>query len=247
MDTDSLAGESVLFTATASDSDGDIVSSEWLINNSVVATGLTPSIALSDGSSVVTFRATDDDGDATTTSVTIFVAANLVGTSAADYFNTPPQGNMIDGKGGIDTAIYNGSLSDFSLSKGTDSWVITTNGESDSLVNIERLQFTNTNVALDLDGNAGKIVKLLAALLGKDSVTNKTYIGMGLDILDNGMSYEELMKAGIDVVFGSNPSGASVVGALYKNLVGSSAPQSVIDEYGGMLDNGSMTATELGM
>ena len=66
VDTDSLAGESVLFTATASDSDGDIVSSEWLINNSVVATGLTPSIALSDGSSVVTFRATDDDGDATT-------------------------------------------------------------------------------------------------------------------------------------------------------------------------------------
>ena len=247
VDTDSLAGESVLFTATASDSDGDIVSSEWLINNSVVATGLTPSIALSDGSSVVTFRATDDDGDATTTSVTIFVAANLVGTSAADYFNTPPQGNMIDGKGGIDTAIYNGSLSDFSLSKGTDSWVITTNGESDSLVNIERLQFTNTNVALDLDGNAGKIVKLLAALLGKDSVTNKTYIGMGLDILDNGMSYEELMKAGIDVVFGSNPSGASVVGALYKNLVGSSAPQSVLDEYGDILDNGSMTATELGI
>jgi Ca2+-binding RTX toxin-like protein len=52
---------------------------------------------------------------------------------------------------------------------------------------------------------------------------------------------------GNDVVFGSNPSGASVVDLLYKNLVGSSAPQSVIDEYGGMLDNGSMTATELGI
>ena len=32
---------------------------------------------------------------------------------------------------GIDTAIYNGSLSDSSLSKGTGSWVITTNGKSE--------------------------------------------------------------------------------------------------------------------
>ena len=246
-DTDSLAGESVSFTATASDNDGDIVSSEWLINNSVVATGLTPSIALSDGSSVVTFRATDDGGDAATTSVTIFVAANLVGTSAADYFSTAFQGDIIDGKDGIDTAIYSGSLSDFDLSKGTDSWTITKTDKSDSLVNIERIQFTDTNIALDLDGNAGKIVKLLGALLGKDSATNKTYVGMGLDILDNGMPYEDLMKAGIDVVFGSNPSGASVVDVFYKNLVGSSAPQSVLDEYGDILDNGSMTATELGI
>jgi methionine-rich copper-binding protein CopC len=246
-DTDSLAGESVSFTATASDNDGDIVSFEWLINNSVVATGLTPSIALSDGSSVVTFRATDDGGDAATTSVTIFVAANLVGTSAADYFSTAFQGDIIDGKDGIDTAIYSGSLSDFDLSKGTDSWTITKTDKSDSLVNIERIQFTDTNIALDLDGNAGKIVKLLGALLGKDSATNKTYVGMGLDILDNGMPYEDLMKAGIDVVFGSNPSGASVVDVFYKNLVGSSAPQSVLDEYGDILDNGSMTATELGI
>ena len=55
------------------------------------------------------------------------------------------------------------------------------------------------------------------------------------------------MKARINVVFGSDPSGASVVGVLYKNLVGSSAPQSVLDEYGDILDNGSMTATELGI
>ena len=70
---------------------------------------------------------------------------------------------------------------------------------------------------------------------------------MGLDILDNGISYEELMKARINVVFGSDPSGASVVGVLYKNLVGSSAPQSVLDEYGDILDNGYMTATEFGI
>jgi serralysin len=48
-------------------------------------------------------------------------------------------------------------------------------------------------------------------------------------------------------LFGSNPSGPSVLGTLYKNVVGSSAPQSISDEYGGMLDRGSMTSTELGI
>jgi hypothetical protein len=61
------------------------------------------------------------------------------------------------------------------------------------------------------------------------------------------MPYEELMKARLDVVVGPNPRGASVVGVLYTNLVGSSAPQSVLGEYGDILDNGSMTATELGI
>jgi len=74
-DTNSVAGETVSFSASAADSDGSVVSTEWSVNDSVVATGLTPSIALPDGATVVTFRATDDDGAASTASVTITVQA----------------------------------------------------------------------------------------------------------------------------------------------------------------------------
>ena len=61
------------------------------------------------------------------------------------------------------------------------------------------------------------------------------------------MTYEGLMKAAIDVIFGPNPTGASVVGAFYENLAGSPAPQSILDEYGALLDDKTMTPTELGM
>jgi hypothetical protein len=61
------------------------------------------------------------------------------------------------------------------------------------------------------------------------------------------MSYEALMRAGLDIVLGAAPNGASVVDLLYRNLVGSSAPQSILDEYGSMIDNGLMTSTELGI
>ena len=175
-------------------------------------------------------------------------ADTIIGTSGRDQFKGGLGSDVIDGKGGIDTAFFDFTTNEMSLVKSdTLGWFVNKNTEEDILLNIERLQFSNTNIALDLDGNAGKIVKLLGALLGKNSATNKTYVGMGLDILDNGMSYEELMKAGIDVVFGSNPNGASVVDVFYKNLVGSSAPQSVLDEYGDILDNGYMTATEFGI
>ena len=90
------------------------------------------------------------------------------------------------------------------------------------LQNIERLKFNDKYIAIDLDGNA-KTVKFLAALVGKESATNKEYVGAGLKLLDGGMSYEALMELGIGILLGANPSGASVVDLLYKNLVGSTA------------------------
>ena len=179
---------------------------------------------------------------------------NLIGSNFGDHLvgnelNNQLTGNagndIIDGSSGIDTAIYSGSLSDFTLTKGTDSWAITKSDESDSLVNIERLQFTNTNVALDLDGNAGKTAKLLAAVLGTEGISNKVYVGAGLYFLDGGMTYEELMQAALDVVLGANPSSSSVVDLLWANIVGPPTPADNLPQYSALIDNGTYTAAEL--
>ena len=74
-DTDGVAGEVVSVTATATDSDGELASTSWLIGDEVVASGTSARLPLSDGSTTVTFRATDDDGESTSTSVTITVEA----------------------------------------------------------------------------------------------------------------------------------------------------------------------------
>jgi hypothetical protein len=75
IDTDGVAGEVVSVTATATDSDGELASTSWLIGDEVIASGTSARLALSDGSTMVTFRATDDDGDSKSTSVTITVEA----------------------------------------------------------------------------------------------------------------------------------------------------------------------------
>ena len=193
---------------------------------------------------------------------------NLVGSNFSDILTGNELNNLliggkgndrIDGDDGIDVAVYSVDLKDAALNNFVDygssiggiqlttAWNVEVANESDTLRNIERLKFNDKYIALDLDGNAGKTVKLLAALLGKEAVTNETYVGAGLKALDDGMSYEALMRAGLDIVLGAAPNGASVVDLLYRNLVGSSAPQSILDEYGSMIDNGLMTSTELGI
>ena len=74
-DTDDSAGETVSFTATATDSDGTIASTQWLVDGSEVAIGLSATLSLPDGSTVVTFKAIDDDGASSTTTTTITVAS----------------------------------------------------------------------------------------------------------------------------------------------------------------------------
>jgi len=73
VDTDAAPGESVSLSATASDSDGTIVSTEWLVGGQVAGSGLSINLLLPDGDTLVTFRATDNLGAISTASVTVTV------------------------------------------------------------------------------------------------------------------------------------------------------------------------------
>jgi hypothetical protein len=89
-DTDGLPGESVQLVATAVDSDGTVTSSEWLIADTVVATGLNATLALQDGQTLLTFRATDNDGAFASVSATITVQGPVIP-------NTPPVVSIVGG------------------------------------------------------------------------------------------------------------------------------------------------------
>ena len=183
---------------------------------------------------------------------------NLIGSSFSDLLTgnnldnilTGGRGSdLIDGMMGIDTAVYEldrGSAV-ITFSKDGDVWNVISESNIDSLKNIERLKFNDINVALDLDGNAGKTVKLLSALLGSEGVLNPYYISAGLKALDAGMTYESLMAAGLEFVLGPEPSSTAVINLFYENLVGSNAPESILSEYKALLDEGSLTPSYLGV
>ena len=64
----------VSFSATAIDSDGNVTLSEWLVAGTVVATGTSANLNLDDGSTQVTFRAIDNDGEMASSTVAITVS-----------------------------------------------------------------------------------------------------------------------------------------------------------------------------
>ena len=169
----------------------------------------------------------------------------IIGNSSNNVITGGSGGDTIDGGAGIDQAVYTENFTDVSLVKSGNVWNITSGTDKDTLSNIERLKFNDKHIALDLDGNAGKTIKLLGLLLGKDQATNKTYLGIGLKLLDDGMTYEELMQVALDVVLGANPSSSSVVDLLWTNIVGPPTPADDLGQYSALIDNGTYTAAEL--
>ncbi len=147
--------------------------------------------------------------------------ANVPPTPGNDQFAARQGTNLIDGGGGIDRVVYELSRSEFNLIANADSFVVQSkNGlYSNTLKNIERIQFKDTSIALDIKGNAGITAKILGAVAGKQSLSNKEYVGIGLDLLDKGMSYTQLAGLALDAL-GLNTND-KIVTALWTNVIGS--------------------------
>ena len=165
---------------------------------------------------------------------------DTISGGAGDDVSAGAAGNdLIDGGAGLDAARYNGSRSHFTLTKTSMGFTLTDTVGSegvDTLASIERLHFTDSNLALDLDGHAGQTAKLLGAVLGVTAVDNKQYVGIGLSLLDAGMSYEQLAGFAITGVAGS--SHVAVVSLLWTNLFGSAPTPAQAAPVVALLDGG---------
>jgi VCBS repeat-containing protein len=153
----------------------------------------------------------------------------------------------IAGGPGIDIVQLTGPRASYSLIRQINGdWNI--EGQSHQVLSgIERLQFSDTYIALDVDGNAGKVARVLGAVFGPAAVQNARYVGIGLGLLDGGMSYEKLMELAIDTALGADVSSTQIVNRLYTNVVG--VPPNATNEapFVSLLDNGSVTRGGLGV
>ena len=115
------------------------------------------------------------------------------------------------------------------------------------LIDVERVSLTDANLAIDIDGHAGTTAKILGAFLGASGIQRADLVGVGLDLLDSGTTYEGFLQAALDAVFGQNSRGATLVNHFYGTLTDQSAPQSLIAQYGSLIDNGSLSPVSLAM
>ena len=161
--------------------------------------------------------------------------------------------DTLNGNENTDSAQYSNSFDEYDKQKNPDgTWTIThqNNGldGTDTLKNIERIVFSDTALALDLNENAGITAKTLGAVFGKESVANKTFVGIGLNLLDDGMNTEELMQFAINSALGENATKHNaVVDLLYENVVGIVPSPADQAHFVGLLDAGVHTIASIGI
>ena len=177
---------------------------------------------------------------------------HLYGLAGDDTFTGGLGSDSIEGAAGIDLARHAGVRAHFSLAKGGAGWTVTdTSGleGTDELTGIERLGFTDISVALDLDGNAGTVAKILGAVFGKTAVANQVYAGIGLYYIDGNMTYESLMQLAIDAhpQLGAGASHRAIVDLLFANVVGRSPTVDEAAPFVDLLVRGDSTVAQLGV
>lgn len=186
--------------------------------------------------------------------------STVVGTAGDDFLQSTDSMPMLRGLAGndvlqgragkVDTAIYHGSWRDFVVSSDGKIHQVTDmqgNEGKDLLRDIERISFSDVHLALDLDAHAGIVAKVLGAVFGQNAVSNKAYVGIGLSLLDGGMSFESLVTLALDVRLGGVSTSAQVVDLLYSNVAGTNPGPEARQHYTGLLDSGAHTMASLGV
>ena len=180
----------------------------------------------------------------------------VIGTSSDDVLKgnaqnnkfTPGTGNdLIDGREGFDEVRYKEAKSTYQLYKSewTGDWVCEDKAfvlGSDTLMNIERIHFADTSVALDIEGNAGIVAKTLALTFGASMLKDKAIAGIALYYMDE-LSYDfsRLMELGLAIRLGAAPTQSAFIDLLYKGLYGKSPSQAEAQVVSNLLKGMSQT------
>ena len=166
-----------------------------------------------------------------------------------DTIKGQPGTDFFDGGLGIDTVVYNGPQERYSITKSGNRYVVsepTGSDDTDYLSNIERLQFSNGKVALDLGGNAGQAARLIGALLGPSFIKDKALAGVVIGLVDQDYSIENIANLGLNTSFYLALAGSTknedFVNHVFRNVVGRTPEVNEQKTYVDMLNAGTSQA-----
>ena len=166
-----------------------------------------------------------------------------------DTIKGQPGTDFFDGGLGIDTVVYNGPQERYSITKSGNRYVVsepTGSDDTDYLSNIERLQFSNGKVALDLGGNAGQAARLIGALLGPSFIKDKALAGVVIGLIDQDYSIESIANLGLNTSFYLALAGSTkhedFVNHVFRNVVGRPPEANEQKTYVDMLNAGNSQA-----
>lgn len=214
-------GQSVMVWAGSS-SKGYVEGAKLIIHHPyALKLGMSYTISLSDG------LITDLGGNAYTGQKTFtFHTASwqLDGSPGNDILKGSGAGQSIAAGDGLDTVVYDGGRSHYSISTATGQLLVNydASGNRDVLSGVERLHFTDVSVALDVDGTGGQAYRLYQAAF--DRTPDQTGLGFWISVLDRGIALDDAAQGFIDSqefrsLYGAASSDSAFVAQLYHNVL----------------------------
>lgn len=143
---------------------------------------------LANGSYSVSVQSVDDADNVTAAGTALTFSVNSVmnatGGNGNDLMVSTPSNNALQGLGGIDTAVYAGPRSSYTVAESTNGYTVSSVTDGlDSLLGIERIKFGDASVAIDIEGNGGQAYRLYSAVLAR--APDLAGLGYWIDRLDD--------------------------------------------------------------
>ncbi|MFZ6733734.1 DUF4214 domain-containing protein [Undibacterium sp. Ji42W] len=167
--------------------------------------------------------------------------------SGNDAINVGTGNHNIDGGTGLDTVIMAGNASNFAITPVGPAFQlrVKSSGDIDSLFNVERLQFSDKSVALDINGTAGQAYRLYQAAFGRKP--DLEGLGYWIKDMDKGSSLTTVaagffQSAEFQKLYGANPSTTTLITNFYQNVLHRAPDQAGFDYWNNQLSKGQITA-----
>lgn len=159
--------------------------------------------------------------------------------------------DTLDGGAGTDTASFSGASSNFTVTKTGNGYTVTDKTGAlgtDTLVNVERLQFTDKTVALDVSGNGGQAYRVYQAAFNR--TPDNDGLKYWINAMDNGATLQQvasgfLKSAEFQSQYGANPTNSDFVSKLYQNVLHRAGEQSGVTYWTNELNTGHQSMAQV--
>jgi len=172
---------------------------------------------------------------------------SLSGADGRDVLAGLGGNDRIDGGADLDVSVYRGARSLYTATlNGTDLAVTDSTGldGADLLSLVERLQFSDLNLAFDIGGTAGQTYRLYQAAFARTPDIGG--LSFWISQMDKGAALPQVSAAFIGSAefvskYGANPSNGDFVTLLYQNVLGRAPDAGGLAFWVNQLDGGTIT------
>lgn len=178
-------------------------------------------------------------------------SVRITATEADDTIRQNGADNIIDGGAGRDKVVYAKASTSYAISVNNGTVTVRDKAGADgtdTLTNVERIQFGDKAIAFDLSGTGGQAYRVYQAAFGR--TPDEGGLGFWIAAMDKGASLASV-AAGFAAspefaqVYGANPTNLAIIQKFYQNVLHRDGEPKGIEYWTSVLDNKYATLAEV--